>query len=80
MTEPHDVPHGTGTAAAAGRPSLLDPASRAVAGLALAVVGLMGQNVVQVVKTKSATQTLPFIDRLLNPALSWVVSRNSGTP
>ena len=47
MTEPHDVPHGTGTAAA-GRPSLLDPASRAVAGLALAVVGLMGQNVVQV--------------------------------
>ena len=30
------------------RPNLLDPTSRAVAGLALAVVGLMGQNVVQV--------------------------------
>lgn len=43
MTEPHD-PTVTTTAA----PTLLDPTSRAVAGLALAVVGLMGQNVVQV--------------------------------
>ena len=47
MTEPHDAPRSTATAAD-GRPTLLDPASRAVAGLALAVVGLMGQNVVQV--------------------------------
>ncbi len=44
MTEPtDDLPGGT-TAA----PTLLDPTTRAVAGLALAVVGLMGQNVVQV--------------------------------
>jgi hypothetical protein len=43
MTEPHD-PSVTTTAV----PTLLDPASRAVAGLALAVVGLLGQNVVQV--------------------------------
>ena len=45
MTErTHDLNDDT----AAGRPTLLDPASRAVAGLALAVVGLMGQNLVQV--------------------------------
>jgi hypothetical protein len=32
----------------ATHPGMLDPTTRAVAGLALAVVGLMGQNVVQV--------------------------------
>lgn len=40
MTEPHATP-------SAG-PTMLDPTTRAVAGLVLAVVGLMGQNVVQV--------------------------------
>ncbi len=45
MTEQH---HDLDDAIATGRPTLLDPTSRAVAGLALAVVGLMGQNVVQV--------------------------------
>ena len=44
MTErSDDLPGGT-TAA----PTLLDPTTRSVAGLALAVVGLMGQNLVQV--------------------------------
>lgn len=42
MTEPrHDLTNEA-------TPGLLDPTTRAVAGLALAVVGLMGQNVVQV--------------------------------
>lgn len=45
MTEP--TPDLAGDAVAA-RPTLLDPTTRAAAGLALAVVGLMGQNVVQV--------------------------------
>ena len=44
MTErPDDLPGGTTPA-----PTLLDPTTRAVAGLALAVIGLMGQNLVQV--------------------------------
>ena len=43
-----DHTHGRPDDTEAGRPTLLDPRSRAVAGLALAVVGLMGQNVVQV--------------------------------
>ena len=44
MTEYTDRPADPAT----GRPSLLDPATRSVAGLVLAVAGLLGQNVVQV--------------------------------
>jgi hypothetical protein len=44
VTEHPDALPGGSTAA----PTLLDPTTRAVAGLVLAVVGLMGQNLVQV--------------------------------
>jgi len=44
MSEQHQDLAGSATPAG----GLLDPTTRAVAGLALAVVGLMGQNVVEV--------------------------------